>query len=168
MKRLFTLIYSLLFMTASLYSQDYLAQLNSKIEFDSLSGAPLANKYGNVKAVKIVYDLESKKTFYLNAKTYKNHYEFCKSELQYIAGYGNFLNRNYSTGSKRKYLLANLNHFQSNDKYILEISPIDLMTQKQILNIYKLVKEDHLEIFFVIKLILFLLLKKLKSHLLQF
>ncbi len=152
MKRFSVLFSILLLITTHVYSQSQLTQSNSKSDFDNLCGPPLANKYGNVKAVKIVYDLKSKKLYYLNASDYKNHYEFCKKELNYIDGMGNFLKRNYSIGSERKYLLANLNFFQSNDKFVLEISPTDLMEQNHIEQIYDLVKKSSFigeNIFFI-------------------
>lgn len=142
MKIFFTTVAILLLINLNTYSHNYLNQLKSKQEFEKLSGAPLANKYGNVKAVKIVFDLKTEKIYYLNANIYKNHYHFCKKELQYIDGCGNFLKRNYENGNQRKYLLANLNFFQSTNKYFLEISPTDLMSKEQIIRIYNLVKQS--------------------------
>ena len=121
-------------------------------DFDKLCGSPLANKYGNVKAVKVVFDLRSKKLYYLNESNFKNHYEFCNKKLNYLNGMGNFLTRNYSNGPERKYLLANLNFFQSGNKYVLEISPTDLMEQNHIVQIYDLVKKSSFvgeNIFFI-------------------
>lgn len=142
MTRFFSILSILLFFSINSYSQNYLNQLDSKLDFEKLCGAPLANKYGNVKAVKIVYDLKTEKIYYINAKIYKNHYEFCEKELHYIDGYGNFLKRNYSTGNQKKYLLANLNFFQSINKYVLEISPTDLMSKDQIIHIYNEIEES--------------------------
>lgn len=146
------LIPILLLLSGNLYSQSYLSELNSELNFESLSGSPLTNKYGNVKAIKIVYDLSAEKLYYLNSKDYKDHYDFCEKELNYTDGIGNFLKKNYSAGSERKYLLANLNFFQSENKFVLEISPTDLMVEEHIEKIYDLVKNSSFvrdNIFFI-------------------
>jgi pyruvate, water dikinase len=142
MKRYRILFTVLISLSIHSYSQSHLARLSSMSDFDKLCGPPLTNKYGNVKAVKIVFDLKSEKLYYLNESDFKNHYEFCNKELNYIDGMGNFFTCNYSNGAERKYLLANLNFFQSGNKYVLEISPTDLMNQNHIVQIYDLVKNS--------------------------
>jgi phosphoenolpyruvate synthase/pyruvate phosphate dikinase len=143
---------ALLLFSIHTFSQNYLNRINTNLEFEKLSGTPLTNKYGNVKAIKVVYDLKTKKLYYLNTNNYKNHYCFCEKELNYIDGCGNFLKCNYSNGKQRKYLLANLNFFQSLNKYVLEISPTDLMREDDIVTIYNLTKESS----FIDKLFFFI------------
>jgi hypothetical protein len=139
MKTSSILITLLLFLSISIYSQSYLIELKSEVDFENLCGAPLANKYGNVKAVKIVYDLKNENIYFINNNVYKNHFEFCRNNLNYVKGIGNFLKHNYSNNTERKYLLANLNFFQALNKYVIELSPTDLMTKEQIIQIYELV-----------------------------
>lgn len=156
---------AILFVIFTLQAQKYIPRLQNKTVFDSLSGAPLANKYGNVIAVKIVYDLGFDSLYYLSSKHYKNHYVFCHEELNYDDGYGNFLKRNYSDGSERKYLLGNINYFQGINKYVLDISPVDLMNVEQIISIHRLITQSS----FMGKNVFFLInsprLQQLKSEL---
>ncbi|MFO7657723.1 MAG: PEP/pyruvate-binding domain-containing protein [Bacteroidales bacterium] len=144
MNKRITLLNILLLFSIYIFSQSYLTELKSTVDFENLCGAPLANKYGNVKAVKIVYDLNNYNLYFINAGDYKNHFEFCEKELNFSDGLGNFLKRNYSNGAERKYLLANLNFFQSLNKYVLEISPTDLMSKEHIIQIFDLVKKNFL------------------------
>ncbi len=132
----------LIFIVFSVYSQDYLSVLKNKTDYDLLCGDPLTNKYGKVTAVKIVYDLKNDSLYFLSSHRYKNHYVFCEDKLNYIAGMGNFFKRNYSNGPEKKYLLANINYFQTIDKYVIDLSPIDLMTAGQIIKMYELVKNS--------------------------
>ncbi|MCT4613771.1 MAG: PEP/pyruvate-binding domain-containing protein [Marinifilaceae bacterium] len=131
---------TILFLSISFlsFSQKHCTNLESKNNFDQLCGLPLANKYGMVKAVKIVYNLKTDSLYFLNARNYQNHYLFCKHWLNYQNGYGNFLLSNYSNTKNRKYLLANINYFSSLEQYILEISPTDLMSGE---NINKLISK---------------------------
>lgn len=147
------------------HAQDYVSALNNKSIYDYLCGEPLANKYGNVTAVKIVLELETDSLYFLGSKQYKNHYEFCHDVLGYMDGAGNFLKRNYSNGSERKYLLSNINYFHASNSYVLDISPVDLMNAEQIMKIYQMVVEST----FIGKNILFLVngprLQKMKEQL---
>lgn len=127
------------------YSQEYLHVLKNKTDYDSLCGAPLTQAYGNVTAIKVLYDLKSDSLYYLSSAKFDNHFDFCEAKLNYIDGMGNFFKRNYSNGPQRKYLLANINYFNSFDKYVIDISPIDLMTPGQIVQMYRLVKNSTFE-----------------------
>jgi hypothetical protein len=135
------LLIILLLLSAFSYAQDYTYELNEKQKFDEFSGPPLVSKYGNVTAVKVVYDLRKKQVYYINSNKYNNHYEFCYSVLKYPHGLGNFNKQNYSTKKNRRFLLANINYFQNDNKYVIDISPVDLMNTDQIKTIYNLIKQ---------------------------
>ncbi len=103
---------------------------------------PLSEKYGQVSSVKVVYDYVSKKLYFLNSKYYKFHFEFC-SELDHERYDLNYFNRhNYSNEADRDYLLGNLNYFQTQDKYTLEISSSDMMVLPLIYLFYNQIKEN--------------------------
>jgi len=126
----------------STFAQEFKPQLNHKIDFEEFSGEPLANKYGNVSSIKVVYELRTQKLHFINSHNYKNHLQFCQKQLGYIDGAGNFLTRNYSNTSKRKYLLANINYFHSTNTYVLDLSPVDEMEEKYIVQMYNLVAKN--------------------------
>jgi pyruvate, water dikinase len=118
-----------------------LSQLKNKAEFDNLAGLPLSGKYGQVSAVKVVDDLSSGKLYFVNNAFYKYHYEFCSAYLNDPSGLEDFNTLNYS-GKDRNYLLANVNYFKSQDRFVLDISFIDLMSASHIVRLYKPVKEQ--------------------------
>lgn len=128
----------LVFFSSIVIAQDHCSKLDSLNTFNKLSGKPLANKYGNVKAVKFIYDIENDGLYFINASKYKNHFDFSLKELGYKNGMGNFLKDNYSSTEKRKFLLANLNYFSALDKYVVELSPTDLMKPGLIRKVYNL------------------------------
>ena len=48
---------------------------------------------------------------------------------------------NYSLSKDRRFLLANVNYFSSLEKYVLEISPVDLMPADQIKKLHQIVRD---------------------------
>ena len=102
----------------------------------------LSEKYGQVSSIKLVYEIKTKKLYYFNSKFFRYHHEFCSVILENKLEVPDFNKVNYSNSSKRKYLLANINYFKTLNIYALEISPVDLMAQKDIEHLWSLVKES--------------------------
>ncbi|MCL7754727.1 PEP/pyruvate-binding domain-containing protein [Polaribacter sp. Z022] len=127
--------------TIKVYSQKKINTLNSKEHFEKLSGNPLSGKYGMVKALKVVYDIRSEKIYYINSKLYKYHYNFCFNELADNSSIYEFNQKNYSNNQNRRFLLGNINYFESTNKYVLEISPTDLMKSKDVIFLYNLISK---------------------------
>ncbi|MFN0199875.1 MAG: PEP/pyruvate-binding domain-containing protein [Bacteroidia bacterium] len=101
---------------------DFLPAIKCPEDFDALEGLPLAQKYGNVKAIKVIYDLSKRKLYYVSGKKYKFHWDFCH---QYLRVYheeeiSRFCEIEYSNHPSRKYILGNLNHYEGPDIYTLE------------------------------------------------
>lgn len=111
----------------------YLNELTSKEDFKTLDGNPLSKKYGEVDAVKVVYDIKQDSIYFLNSKNYKYHHGFCSKKLNHTQGLETFNANNYSEDSeKRDYLLGNVNYYNSIEKYIMDLSPADLIQLKDI------------------------------------
>ncbi|NOQ25631.1 MAG: pyruvate, phosphate dikinase [Bacteroidales bacterium] len=116
-----------------------MSRLESKKDFDNFSGLPLSEKYGQVSALKLVYDLKTQKLYFINSRYFKYHHEFCGRKIENEVELEYFNRINYSNDSKRKYLLANINYFKSLGIYALEISPADLMPEEDILRLRNIV-----------------------------
>ena len=123
------------------YAQFAMDKITDKLDLEKLSGLPLSDKYGQVTALKAVYDLKSKKLYFINSLYFKYHQEFCYEQLNYEVDLAYFNKMNYSEDPRRRFLLANINYFKSSDTYALEISPVDLMTVDQIHLLHKRVSE---------------------------
>lgn len=138
MKRIILKLYVFLslLITLNLNSQNFQEEIQNDLIFKKLSGLPLDDKYGKVIALKVVYDLESDRLYFINSKRFKYHYEFCNEELDYEKEIEDFNNYNYSNNPKRRFLLANINYFESINTYALEIAAVDLMTNFQIIKLY--------------------------------
>ncbi|MBI1837096.1 MAG: hypothetical protein HYR91_07505 [Flavobacteriia bacterium] len=130
MKYLYSL-YFLLLIGCQTHSQKCLNELSSKESFSLFAGSPLSSKYGNVSSIKVVYDSKSQKIFFVNSQFYKYHYEFCNQYLWDDITLEEFNIENYSNLATRRYLLGNINYYPALSKYVLEISPSDLMDSKQ-------------------------------------
>ncbi len=111
----------------------YLFEISNKNDFEILSGSPISNKYGGVDAIKVVYDIKADQIYYLNSKNYKYHHGFCSVKLGYNKGLANFNEHNYAADSdQRVYLLGNINYYREQEKYIMDLSPADLIQVKDI------------------------------------
>ena len=136
------LIFVLILRSFRIFGQNSVNRLDSKTDFDNFSGYPLVEKYGEVSAIKLVYDLKTKEIYYLNSRYFKNHHEFCGYKLENEVDLEYFNEINYSNDSRRKYLLANINYYKSLGIYALEISPVDLMTQDDIVLLRNIVSKS--------------------------
>ncbi|WP_299104499.1 PEP/pyruvate-binding domain-containing protein [uncultured Tenacibaculum sp.] len=140
MRAKLVIVFFLLFQLVG-YTQNYKAELTTPSDFMLLAHKPLSNKYGFVKSLKIIYDLKSKKLYYSNSKRFKYHFEFVTEYLERQQSLDNFNEYNYAAShSKKEYLLANINFYESLNTYTLELSPADNMSIKDIQFLYELVK----------------------------
>lgn len=136
------LLLFLLWFNKEVYSQVTLEKVNDKATFNTLGGFPLTDKYGQVTAIKVVYDLQMKQLHFINSQNYTFHYEFCYSYLNYSVELNDFNKANYSDNEGRRFLLGNINHFRTLDKYVLDISSLDLMGAGYIIELYKQVSSS--------------------------
>ncbi|MFK7756493.1 MAG: PEP/pyruvate-binding domain-containing protein [Flavobacteriales bacterium] len=120
-------------------AQDYMNELRTEDSFQALQREPLSAKYAQAQAVKLVYDLYKKEVYYIS-NSFQYHNKFCQEVLGYDGPLGIFNRDNYGTDpSKRQFLLANINYFPSDKKYVLELSPSDHMSIEHINFLHKTV-----------------------------
>ena len=127
--------------------------LATQKQFDAWSSPPLYQKYGQVSALKVVYDNRTEKLHFISSERYAFHYEFCMAELGFPDNLTRFNEEAYSSHSDRRFLIANINYYKALDKFALELGPSDRMTVKHLEKLYKAVKKD---VFFSKKLYLML------------
>ncbi|MBK7213054.1 MAG: hypothetical protein IPH88_07120 [Bacteroidales bacterium] len=124
-----------------LHSQDFYNKIQNFSEFRKLSGDPLSAKYGQVDAVKVVYDLQDESLYFVSSAAFEIHFQFCEQVLRYSAGHERFNICNYSTDPVcRQYLLANVNYFRGQKSFVFEISPLDYMPAADIVTMFNKVK----------------------------
>lgn len=133
MKKIVQILILLFFSTA--ISQSYTNELKSISQFEQLSSPPLVEKYGQVSAIKIMYDLKRSKMYYINGNRYAFHYEFATGVLGFQEDNITFNKNNYSPNPNRRFLLGNLIYYEFMDRFALEISPIDLMETQDVLDL---------------------------------
>lgn len=130
-----------------------ISKIQSFDDFKARSSQPLYQKYGQVSAVKVVYDNRTDKLHFIFASEYKYHHEFCEEELGYFKSLGDFNEENYSGDNSRQFLLANINYYRAIDKFGLELGPSDRMNAAHLEKLFSAVKKD---VYFVDKLYLML------------
>ncbi|NVK66035.1 MAG: hypothetical protein HWE22_15705 [Flavobacteriales bacterium] len=118
------------------------AQIQTFSDFKSRSSQPLYQKYGQVSAVKVVLDTKTNKLHFISSSDYEYHHEFCREELGYYKSLSDFNDENYSSESTRRFLLANINYYQSIDKFTLELGPSDRMNAQHLEKLFNAVKAE--------------------------
>lgn len=111
-------------------------------QFDAWSSRPLYQKYGQVSALKIVYDNRTEKLHFISSEQYEFHYQYCMDRLGFPSDLGRFNNEAYSSDSDRRFLIANINHYKALNKFTLELGPSDQMNYEHLEKLFKAVKAD--------------------------
>jgi pyruvate,water dikinase len=124
----------------SVSAQDYLNELTSIEDYNALASIPLSNKYSNVGAVKVIYDLENEEIYFTNSRYFKYHYDFCSGVLGYKQGIPTFNENNYGKSFEREYFLATINHYRDANIFTFEFSTSDVLGFENIA-FYNKVKE---------------------------
>lgn len=119
-----------------------LKALESEADFEMLEGQPLVLKYGNVKGVKVVYDLSADQVYFVNGNVYKFHSEFCVRDLKWRGSHEKFNTENYSSHANQRFILANINYYESLNKYVLEFSVANEIKKEQIELLYARISES--------------------------
>lgn len=151
--KIFRLVAILMFMISvhPCEAQKHLQRIDSAAVFEKFSGLPLSSKYGEVRSVKVVYDIANSRLYFINSKFYKYHYQFCMSLPDYVIDLESFNRVNYSQTEDRDFLLGNINYYSSAGWYALEISPSDGMPIRQLTEFMRLIKQ---KVFFSDRLVL--------------
>lgn len=96
--------------------------LPTPADFINFQGDPLSSKYNEVLSIKVVWDKQSDKVFFLNSRFYNYHFNFCSEVLGFAEGLEVFNSLNYTENYGQRYFLANLNFYKSQNKYALEFT----------------------------------------------
>lgn len=119
---------------------DFLSEIGCKKDFVLLKAKPLSEKYGNVSSIKIVYDILTKKIYYIHSRKYKFHYDFCSKYLNTYHQLAVFNSIEYGEGKSRKYIVANINHYEGQGIYTLEFFPDDKISIEGVKELFNKVK----------------------------
>jgi pyruvate,water dikinase len=106
---------------------DYFNELVEPVAFDLISGKAARTNLGDVKGVKIVYDIKRDRIYYMNSKKYELHLDFAVQVLGFDKGHLYFNQTQYTDNPQREYYLAGLNYFEGIDKYVLQyVSAVEM------------------------------------------
>lgn len=118
----------------------YQLSIPDRATYDVLKGKPLSDVFAQVSSVKVVYQLSNKQIYYVNSVKYPLHYDFCAGELGFSAGLQWFNNNNYSSEFGQQYVLASLNYFEAQNKYVLEFTSNSRYSSDQLIELYKTIE----------------------------
>ena len=120
---------TVLLFTCSAKSPDYYLQMPTRAIFEELKGPPLSDKYGQVEAVKVLYETESGRTLFMHSTRFEYHYHFARRVLGYWRGNYEFNRQNYTEVEGREYLIGTINYYKATGVYTLEFSVADNITK---------------------------------------
>ena len=124
----------------------YFNELIDPIAFDLISSNPARSNDGGVDAVKLIYNTDDELMYYINTKRYPLHYGFALKQLGFSKGHAVFNQTQYRENDGRYMYLANLNYYQSLDKYILHfVSANEMPCDKMKLLYEKIIATSYLE-----------------------
>lgn len=134
---------------------DYLNNLLTPIAFEAMSNSPARSNLGDVKSVKIIYDIESDILYYMNSKKHEQHFGFAFVVLEFNQGRGIFNQTQYTHNPARYLDLGSVNYYSAINKYVLQFVSATEMTCEEIDRLYnKILQTSFLEedlFFFPIK-----------------
>lgn len=110
----------------------YLSAIANQSEFRSLQGNPLSLKYSGIQSVKVVYDLRTKKIYFINDYYFQYHYDFCTKHLNDMTNVYDFNLQNYHANMDRQYVLGNINYFPSKNIFVLDFAISEEISQDNI------------------------------------
>lgn len=99
---------------------DYLLRLVDTSDFNALSNTPSRSNLGQIKALKLVFDQNSDRLYYVNTQKHKLHYTFSENVLDYGKGLYHFNQHQYKQSPLRYLWLGDLNYYEAQDIYVLQ------------------------------------------------
>lgn len=119
----------------------YFNELIDPVAFDLLSSSPSRSNVSEVKAVKLIYDNRKDVLFYMNTKAYNLHYTFARDVLGFDQGPFVFNLTQYTDNPNRYMLLASLNYYEAQEKFVLQFVTASEMTCQSIKKFYEKILE---------------------------
>lgn len=124
----------------------YFNELISPVAFDLVSGLPSRSNDGGVYSVKIIYNTRDELMYYMNANIYDYHFTFAQAQLDFRQGNNIFNLTQYRSNPDRYLYPANLNYYESLDKYVLHLVTANEMSCEELKILYdKVVATSYLE-----------------------
>lgn len=123
-------------------SPAYVGRIADWQQFQSLSGKPFVQKYGNVQSLKVAFDLRDSSLYFISSAHYTYHFDFCAERLGFWESHSEFNIANYSESPRRRFCLGNVNHYSGSGLWALELSPADDFPEALVLPFLRRVRRD--------------------------
>lgn len=117
-------------------AKDFLLEIKSAKDYTEYKGKPLSDKYGQVDALKIVYEIATQKIYFVQSEKFEYHFDFCKSVLNYGFDLNYFNKTNYNPNQNRKYILSTVNFYESKKLYTLEFASWEHLDEQIVADMY--------------------------------
>lgn len=131
--------------TDSLGLIHFVEKIDNSAQFKALAGDPLSDKFNRVEAVKVVYDVNTKKVYFMQSQLYEYHFSFCKDQLGYWSDLSYFNTTNYKTNPLQQFILSTLCYYEDQDVYTLEFTSSSVYDPEQFDLIFHAVQSNFYE-----------------------
>lgn len=123
-------------------SLQYLYTIACPQEYKELAGSPFMPTLSNVSSIKVVYEIATKRLFFVSSAVYALHFNFCQEVLGYPRNHGDFNREQYTDSPDRLYWLASVNHYKSSGIYTLEFIPDDRVSAQGVATTFFAVRDS--------------------------
>ncbi|MEK7393316.1 MAG: hypothetical protein AAB214_12210 [Fibrobacterota bacterium] len=107
-------------------SVDYLTRIGCEVDWSLLDGPPMNAAHGRATTTKFVFDLDSGRLWFPNAKLFPLHWDFAVARLGLgPKDYYSFWYHQYYESSKRRYVLGTLNRYEGSNLCAMQLFPGD-------------------------------------------
>lgn len=120
--------------------EPFLTTLGCPDDFDLLKGPPLSTHFSQIDALKLVYDSKTDSLYFINNNQYRFHFDFCARYLGYTADLETFNQVEYGHQGTRRFLLATLNFYRAQGKFVLEFFSDDWIPPQETSFLYERVQ----------------------------
>lgn len=110
----------------------YFKYLLSKDAFHIISNRPSKSHLGSIQSAKVLININTHTTFFINTKKYLSHYNFSTAEINYKGSHRDFNRSQYNNVPQRYLYPITLNYFPDRNFYTFEFFPGDGATCKDI------------------------------------
>ncbi len=107
-------------LSTSYENLDYFPELIDPVAYELISSDPARSNSGEVRSIKVIYNIKKDQIYYINGNKYTLHYTFADRVLGYDKGHYVFNLTQYTNNPNRDFYMVDVNYYISQDRYIIQ------------------------------------------------
>ncbi|MEN9307158.1 MAG: hypothetical protein RL173_1090 [Fibrobacterota bacterium] len=124
-------------------SVDYLTRIGCEADWSLLDGPPMNAAHGRATTTKFVFDLDSGRLWFPNAKLFPLHWDFAVARLGLgPKDYYSFWYHQYYESPKRRYVLGTLNRYEGSNLCTMQLFPGDDLAPERLARVFHVLRDS--------------------------